>query len=762
MEKERVLPTHAITIILGILVLVGIYLTSLYSYLLFHGIAEIFGIIVACGIFIVAWNSRRFLDNNYLLLLGIAYLFVGIIDLIHTLSYKGMYIFHGSSANLPTQLWIAARYLESVSLLIAPLFFRRRLRVKLVFAAYALVTSLALGSIFYLDVFPVCFVDGVGLTPFKKISEYVICLILLASLVPLFKKREEFDRGVFMMIAASIVLTIGSELSFTYYVHAYGLSNLIGHYLKIISFYLLYKALIETGLRNPYNLLFRDLAKREEELRHSEKRFRQAFENANTGMTLVSPEGRYLMVNDVLCRMLGYSREELESMAVQDTVHPDDEHVCSSFASRALAGEIESSSFEARHLDRDAQVVWTHVASSLVRDERGEPVYFITQVSDVTDRRRAEMALKKAHDELEVRVEERTGELVQAQNDLRDALGQVERLKDRLEMENIYLQEEIKLNHNFEEIIGRSEVMKRVLGRVEQVASTDATVLIMGETGTGKELFARAIHSLSPRNDRPLVKVNCAALQQTLIESELFGHEKGAFTGAFAQRVGRFELANNGTIFLDEIGDLSLELQSKLLRVIQEGELERLGGSRTIKVDVRLIAATNRDLEKEVEAGSFREDLFYRLHVFPVVIPPLRERSKDISLLVRHFSQKYSTALGKTIDNIPQKVMEALEAYQWSGNVRELENVIERAVILARGSVLELDDFLDIFGEAGPRDVSLETLDEVQRSHIIRTLEETNWKVEGKRGAAVLLGINPSTLRSRMRKLGIKRGLGMG
>jgi transcriptional regulator with GAF, ATPase, and Fis domain len=335
--------------------------------------------------------------------------------------------------------------------------------------------------------------------------------------------------------------------------------------------------------------------------------------------------------------------------------------------------------------------------------------------------------------------------------------SQVEQLKDKLQAENIYLQEEIKLEHNFEEIIGRSNALKKVLHQVEQVASTDATVLILGETGTGKELIARAIHNLSPRKDRALVKVNCAALPASLIESELFGHEKGAFTGAVSQRSGRFELADGGTIFLDEIGDLPLELQAKLLRVLQEGAFERLGGSRTIRVNVRVIAATNRDLEKAVQAGEFRMDLYYRLNVFPLSLPPLRERKKDIPLLVKHFVQKYSAKLGKKIETTPQKGMEALQAYSWPGNVRELENVIERAVILTRGSTIELDESLDVLRDTDLPDTSSLSLEEVERNHILCVLEETNWKIEGKQGAAVRLGLKPSTLRSRMKKLGIKK-----
>jgi chemotaxis protein methyltransferase CheR len=292
-----------------------------------------------------------------------------------------------------------------------------------------------------------------------------------------------------------------------------------------------------------------------------------------------------------------------------------------------------------------------------------------------------------------------------------------------------------------------------VLYKVEQIASSDTTVLILGETGTGKELVARAIHSLSPRKDRTLVKVNCATLPSNLIESELFGHEKGAFTGAHARQLGRFEVANGASLFLDEIGELPLELQPKLLRVIQDGEFERLGSSGTIKVDVRVIAATNRNLEEEVRRGRFREDLWYRLSIFPITAPPLRERMEDIALLVEFFVEKISRRLGKSIESIPTSVMNTLQDYQWPGNVRELENVLERAVINSSGPKLRLVDEL----KKPQKDLTTpqKTLVEVERDHIVRTLEQTNWKVSGKNGAAEILGLNRSTLRARIRKLGI-------
>ncbi|GIX47535.1 MAG: hypothetical protein KatS3mg131_1746 [Candidatus Tectimicrobiota bacterium] len=334
------------------------------------------------------------------------------------------------------------------------------------------------------------------------------------------------------------------------------------------------------------------------------------------------------------------------------------------------------------------------------------------------------------------------------------AYEEIAQLKARLEQESVYLQEEIKTQHNFEALVGRSPALQRVLQAVEAVAPTSATVLILGETGTGKELVARAVHHLSPRRERPLVKVNCAALPAGLIESELFGHEKGAFTGALARRIGRFELAHGGTIFLDEIGDLPLELQGKLLRVLQEGEFERLGGTTTLRVDVRVIAATNRDLAAAVQEGRFREDLFYRLQVFPIQLPPLRERREDIPLLVRHFVQKFSRQLGKRIDTIAPRALEALQAYPWPGNVRELEHLIERAVILSPGPRLELGDWLPRSRLPAAR---FPTLAECERDHILAALEQTGWRVSGERGAAKLLGLKPTTLEARMKKLGIRR-----
>jgi len=328
-------------------------------------------------------------------------------------------------------------------------------------------------------------------------------------------------------------------------------------------------------------------------------------------------------------------------------------------------------------------------------------------------------------------------------------------LKQRIEDENVYLQEEIRLEHNFEEIVGNSKIIKNVLKQVELVAVTDSTVLIRGETGSGKELIARAIHNLSTRKDRTLIKVNCPAIPSGLIESELFGHEKGAFTSAITKKIGKFELANCGTIFLDELGDLPLDAQSKLLRVLQEQEFERVGGTENIKVDVRIIAATNRNLEDAMEEGKFRSDLYFRLNVFPINLPSLRERSEDIPLLAKYFIQKYMNKMGKNIRSISDTAISDLQSYSWPGNIRELENVIERSVILSTGDKLQIPRKL--FDTKIRADNKLLNLDELEKNHIISVLEHTSWRINGERGAAKILGLHPNTLRSRMLRLGVNK-----
>ncbi|PYT77350.1 MAG: Fis family transcriptional regulator [Acidobacteria bacterium] len=351
------------------------------------------------------------------------------------------------------------------------------------------------------------------------------------------------------------------------------------------------------------------------------------------------------------------------------------------------------------------------------------------------------------------------------------AFKEIDALKDKLAVEKLYLEEEIRSELNFEEIVGESAALKRALGQVELAAPAGTTVLLLGETGTGKELFARAIHNLSPRRDRTFVKINCAAIPSGLLESELFGHEKGAFTGAINQKIGRFELADKGTLFLDEVGDIPLELQPKLLRVLQEQEFERLGSTRTQRVDVRVVAATNLDLSKLVGQRQFRNDLYYRLNVFPIQIPALRERTEDIPLLVRYFVQRFSRSLNKEVAYIPADAMDALVRYPWPGNVRELENLIERAVLLSPGkelriplSELKSSALPDADSEPSSSFTSLtssasaiSTLEEAERQHILRALKQTRWRIAGPKGAAILLGMKRTTLQARMRKLGIRR-----
>ncbi|HET9334458.1 MAG TPA: sigma 54-interacting transcriptional regulator [Gemmatimonadota bacterium] len=335
----------------------------------------------------------------------------------------------------------------------------------------------------------------------------------------------------------------------------------------------------------------------------------------------------------------------------------------------------------------------------------------------------------------------------------RTAFEDLLRLKDQVEMGNRWLRKKLQMEDVFDQIVGRSAQLRRILALVEKVAPTDSAVLILGETGTGKELVANAIHAMSSRGERPMITVNCASLPSTLVESELFGREKGAYTGALNRQAGRFESADGSTLLLDEIGDLSLELQSKLLRVLEEGEFERLGSSKTIRVDVRVIAATNRDLTALVKEGAFRKDLFFRLNVFPITVPPLRERPDDIPALVWAFVDEFGPAIGRSIESIPETTMARLVAYPWPGNVRELRNVIERAMILSSEGVLEVDIPL---GPA-PDHKAAQTLDEVQREQILRVLEHTGWRIRGNGGAAEILDILPTTLESRMKRLGILR-----
>jgi formate hydrogenlyase transcriptional activator len=489
--------------------------------------------------------------------------------------------------------------------------------------------------------------------------------------------------------------------------------------------------------------IVRDISGRrlaEEALRESESRLRLAQQAARVGTWEWDLRTGVSVWSDMIWELLGLEPGDGATTVEKfvEFIHPEDRDRVWRKVSAVIA-EREEYYDEFRLVQRDGRVLWVSSKGRLFRSASGQPERMIGVNIDITERKVAEEALKSALDE-------------------------VRQLKDRLHEENIYLQEEIRVASDFGEIIGGSEVLRKVLRQAEKVAPTGTTVLILGETGTGKELLAHAIHNHSPRRKHPLVKVNCAALPGPLIESELFGHEKGAFTGADTRRMGRFALADGGSIFLDEVGELPLDLQAKLLRVLEEGEFELVGGSRTVSVDVRIIAATNRDLSKAVAEGTFRSDLFYRLSIFPITMPPLRERREDIRMLVTHLVKQLSVKLGKQIDSIPQSVINVLQNYDWPGNIRELKNVIERAIIITQGPKLQLIDSLDPLmfktepGDFPPDPVAeIETLEQSEYHLILRTLKKVHWRVEGPGGAAELLGVNASTLRSRMKKLRISR-----
>jgi formate hydrogenlyase transcriptional activator len=453
-------------------------------------------------------------------------------------------------------------------------------------------------------------------------------------------------------------------------------------------------------------------------LAESEERFRDLFDEAPIAYVHEGLDTRFLRANRAAMRSLGIKPEEIAG-TYGKTFIPDtpeaQRRLSEALASIGRGTDTSGVVLELRRKD-NGKPLWIQWWSK--PDPSG--TYTRTMFVDITDR------------------------------------VLMEQEKARLEAQNVYLQEEIHSEHNFEEMIGTSGAMKKVFQAIEKVAATDATVLVTGETGTGKELIARAIHHLSGRKQAVLVKVNCAAIPAGLIESELFGHERGAFTGALARKVGRFELADRATIFLDEVGEIPLELQTKLLRVLQEGEFERLGSTKTLKVSVRVIAATNRDLTQEVREGRFRSDLFYRLNVFPIHLPPLRDRPQDVPLLATYFVKKYASAMGKPISSVPAATMEALKSYPWPGNVRELEHVIERAVILTQGSALEVGDWLPKAMPGQPAG-AVRSLEDVEREHILAALDHTGWRVSGEKGAARLLGLNPTTLEARMKKLGIAR-----
>lgn len=465
-------------------------------------------------------------------------------------------------------------------------------------------------------------------------------------------------------------------------------------------------------------------------LRESEQRFRKLADTAPVMIWVAGTNRECTYVNQQWLNFTGRTIEQELGNGWVDGVHAEDYSRCLETFVTAF-DRREPFHMEYRLQNANGHYQWIFDTGTARFSVGGEFLGYIGCCVDIDERKKAEEALRLAHEE-------------------------VSRLKTELEEENIYLKQEIDLQLNFGEMIGQSDALKYVLFKIDQVAPTGATVLITGETGTGKELVARAIHNVGPRRDRPMVKVNCGALSPTLIESEFFGHEKGAFTGATGAKSGRFELADGGTIFLDEISELPPELQAKLLRVIQEGEFERLGGSKTVKTNVHILAATNRDLETEVKKGRFRADLWYRLNVFPITVPPLRQRREDIPLLIEHFVSRFAKRLGKRITSVSPRTMKKLCEYAWPGNVRELANVVERATINTSGEVLHLGEELEE-NEVVRHFGSDQTLEGIEREHITRVLIAKRWRIEGPQGAAHVLDVNPSTLRSKMAKLGIQK-----
>ncbi len=467
--------------------------------------------------------------------------------------------------------------------------------------------------------------------------------------------------------------------------------------------------------------------KADSEKREAQERYQTLIEHSYDIIIETNANGTFLYINPTFCDVLGYKQQELLGRSIFEHVHKDDAAETIEQFSTAIHN-ITRGSATYRFKHKSGEWRWLESVGSPFKLATGE-IRTVISSRDITER-------------------------MESENKLHNALSEIEELKDKLEKENVYLQKELELTMSHGGILGESTAIKSALSKIEQVAKTDSTVLITGETGTGKELFANRIHNLSDRSDRAMVKVNCATLPPHLIESELFGHEKGAFTGAVAKSIGRFEVADGSTIFLDEVGELPLELQSKLLRVLQEGEFERLGSSKTIEVNVRVIAASNKGLIGEVKEGSFREDLYYRLNVFPIHIPPLRERKEDIPDLLWFFISEFEEKMDKQIKNISRKDMENLINYPWPGNIRQLRNVIERSMIISSGPDLEID----LPGIANDVPVEMKPIEEVERDHISYILNMTNWRIRGKTGAAEILGLKPTTLESRIKKLGIKRG----
>jgi len=473
-------------------------------------------------------------------------------------------------------------------------------------------------------------------------------------------------------------------------------------------------------------------------------------------LIVLDPDLKVVTANDAFYHTFDVKPEDTEGLLIYDLGNRQwDIPKLKELLEDVLPQNTSLHDFEVEHDFENIGRKIMHLNARRIYSEDNQTQMILLAIEDVTEREYYKRHLEELVSKRTAELTEATQEAEKSRQTAEAALSEISKLKDQLEAERAYLQEEIKLEYNHENIVGRSDAINYVFFKIEQIAETDTNVLILGETGTGKELAARAIHGLSLRRDRALVKMNCAALPSNLIESELFGHEKGAFTGAQARRLGRFEIADGATLFLDEIGELPLELQPKLLQVMDNGEFERLGSSSTKKVDVRIIAATNRNLEEEVSKGRFREDLWFRLNVFPVTMPPLRDRLDDIPLLVNFYVDRISKRLGKSIKMVPVSVMDGLLQYHWPGNVRELENVLERAVINSSGPKLRLVDELkkphkELIKPA-------QTLENMEREHIKRVLEQVQWKVSGKNSASEILGLDRSTLRARMRKLNIRK-----
>jgi len=501
---------------------------------------------------------------------------------------------------------------------------------------------------------------------------------------------------------------------------------------------------LEINGRQLIHCVWRDLTERkkaarirkriEEKAQRHLALFQSVFEHAAEGIALFRFEDfRLSNANQAFAQFLDIKSEHVSSLKLDD-VCPDNmtsEELLSILEDSGSDSLIFTKLFNTFKKNKHARI-----SISIVRSSEGKAEYLMSMISDITELKESEQKLK-------------------------EALEDVTNLKDQLKSDNSILMDELHSKQDDMKMVGKSDAFVEVLNQISQVASTNTTVLIMGETGTGKEQVAQSLHRLSKRQDRPLVKVNCAAIPSTLIESELFGHEKGAFTGATSRKIGRFESANQGTIFLDEIGEIPLEIQPKLLRVLQEGEFERIGGVDTIKIDVRILAATNRDLKQMSVDNLFREDLYHRLYVFPITQPPLRERAEDIPMLANFLLKKISLKTGKKIERISDETMQKLQNYEWPGNIRELENILERAIVLSKGSTLCIGGWFDQNTETSPvtnkRTAIIKSLDEAIHEHIVLAIRKAKGRIRGKHGAATLLGVNPNTLDSKMKKLGINK-----